>query len=732
MKRDTFSYLILLIFVLLFGLRLVHITADPPIDLSWSGGLFFDEGALAHNARNKVLFGEWEMDDWNDFYYSPILTYIKWGIFSLFGVGLTQVRLVPVVFSWLTLGMLYLALRITLTRSASILGVVLLGFNYIFLMYNRIGLTETPFVFFAVLTLYFWQRGLHKDSFRHAGWYMFFSGVSCFTVHIFKTIFYFLPVPLTALILFWLISGNSTKRKRLLGLSGCFLAGMVITAAIWLVVFYYPNYDVIHQAGTYVKALSIPYSLKNFLENVMRTPFFSLFLQTPVILILSLGYLLYLIYLLFHHRGNVQSLDIFVSLWFLAHFFFFIGYSYRPTRYYVPIIPPMAVLATLGTLRMVQVKEIKFLWRFLQGLSLVLLLISLGMNSLWYYRWASSPRYVVRDTSRELGTMLEDAFIAGLETPTLCLENTHRALYVWENFTNYNDTLERFKLTHLFLAEFNDAIGYYRRKFPELMKRAILLKTYWIKGSRFHLYSVVEPFINDITVTKERYSSDEPVTLMLNVKNNDHRKARAVEVGWLLHPHSEKDPAIIATKPVNLEALEEKTVTFSKQLPPGSYDVMTGIFLARRDVYEAESMSTQIGQNRSDPEASKEHVRYAAVGSQGFLIYGPYQHYPAGKFDTEFRLKYSGELRTEEDEIARIDIAADSGNTIVARMVVRPPDFENIDTYQTFRLSYFLKSPEKLEFRVFSPGNVELWVDAIMTSFVRGEWYEKTIIVEAF
>ena len=68
MKRDGFSYIVLIIFIVLFGLRLIHITADPPANLSWSGGLFFDEGALAHNARNKVLFGEWKLDEWNDFY----------------------------------------------------------------------------------------------------------------------------------------------------------------------------------------------------------------------------------------------------------------------------------------------------------------------------------------------------------------------------------------------------------------------------------------------------------------------------------------------------------------------------------------------------------------------------------------------------------------------------------------------------------------------------------------
>ncbi len=68
--------------------------------------------------------------------------------------------------------------------------------------------------------------------------------------------------------------------------------------------------------------------------------------------------------------------------------------------------------------------------------------------------------------------MLDHAYIAGLATPMLCLENTHRALYVWENFTNYQNTSERFPVTHLFLGEFNDEVRYYQRRFPEVMKRA--------------------------------------------------------------------------------------------------------------------------------------------------------------------------------------------------------------------------------------------------------------------
>lgn len=62
--KSPFLYILLGIVVLLGAyLRFSHLSADPPPDLSWSQGPYTDEGAIAINARDKVLWGEWKMDD---------------------------------------------------------------------------------------------------------------------------------------------------------------------------------------------------------------------------------------------------------------------------------------------------------------------------------------------------------------------------------------------------------------------------------------------------------------------------------------------------------------------------------------------------------------------------------------------------------------------------------------------------------------------------------------------
>jgi len=77
--------------------RFIHLEADPPIYLSPSGGLFGDEAALAHNARNKVLFGIWITNEWNPFIYNPILTILEYFSFLSFGIDLIQIRVVNIL-----------------------------------------------------------------------------------------------------------------------------------------------------------------------------------------------------------------------------------------------------------------------------------------------------------------------------------------------------------------------------------------------------------------------------------------------------------------------------------------------------------------------------------------------------------------------------------------------------------------------------------------------------------
>ena len=336
---------------------------------------------------------------------------------------------------------------------------------------------------------------------------------------------------------------------------------------------------------------------------------------------------------------------------------------------------------------------------------------------------------MIRDISRELGQLLENAFIAGLPTPMLCMENTHRALYVWENFTNYQNTFEKYPITHLFLAEFNDEIGYYKRKFPDVMQRAQWLKTYWIKGSQFYLFSVIDPSIENVHVSQEQDDSGESVHVSFEIANNDPRAAKTFEPGILLLPKDPALPSFSAQEELRIEPLARTQVSLSKHVPPAEYKVLATLFSEHHDSYEVETLGTQGGKTALDPGASGGKARYASPNFSGFLSYGPYRRYPAGKYEVEFVLKYHEVTSDNDRPLATLDVSTNTGRTILAKRTVKVTDFTEPKTYQTFRLSFLLEKPEVLEFRVSTHGQIELWADVVHVSYLPGVWYASSIVI---
>jgi len=854
-------YSLCLLFLFLFALRALHLPADPPVNLDWSGGIFFDEGMLVHGARNKVLFGAWDLDGWNDFYISPILAYIKWLVLSIAGVGIVQERLIPLFFSYLTLIFFYLTFKESFHRKTAVLAVFLLGFNYIFIMFNRLGLTETSVVFFMVLTGYFWQRGFSRLPWAGIGdrepeadkspisglrplapglGYFFLSGVSCFTAYIFKNFPYFLPVPVLAMLLsFRILPRLQTPRAEGGGLrrgvyyllpAVCCLLGMLIPFLIWYVFFYLPYFPSIHQAMNYFKRQSLPRSWEQVLLNISHLPFFAYFMRTPVELFLSFLAIGYFIYLFFHSRPQrtpdpgprtsertpLHPVDLFMLCWYLMHFFMYMGLNYRPLRYYLPILPPMVALAarlmvSWSSLRSVTERNgvtikiperlslgsvpflaswltlflgygffpfIPRLGRFLPispgyltwergmlasaGISLLILgavawicrkwragkvrpalslpgpLALLGflvlplsasilINGYQYYQWAAHPKYVIRSISRELGSTLHHAFIAGLGAPMICLENTHRALHVFDNFFNYRTIFTRYRVTHLFMGDYNQEVEFYYRKFSYPMRRATLWKVYPIRESHFYLYSMVEPSVEKIQVAPPASSS--PLEVTLSIKNNELTDPREVHAGWVLHPldAGSGDITVTTPSPVSLKPLEIRDVPLSGEVPPGTYRLMAFTLPSYQNIFEAELLSHLIGEKQKDREASNGEAWKVRGDGQtsGYAVYGPYLRYPAGHLRVFFRLKTSD--NTLDQPIAQVDIAADDNQEVLAARDLRGTDFKAPGAYEELEVSSFLEGSKKLEFRVRFYGQTDVWIDRIRVEFTRGRWYGQPI-----
>lgn len=330
---------------LLMILRIAFPTMDPPPDVSFSGGVYFDEGNQCHNERSYMLFGNLYPDDWKFTLYNPILPPIKLVIFKLFGIGMVQVRSVDWLFAFLGLYFFFAVMRRNFRFPLALFGTFLLGCNYIYLVWNKIGTLETPQTFFIILSLYFLDR---FDKSEKALW-LSLSGAAAFAVYMSKNIsVYFLPVPFAALLLVLLVPGGEYRNgwRSTLHRLGFLAAGFLAISAAWYLLFYLPNREwILYSAGDYLKAMLVPSDLRTAWQNLLRFNWVESFGQVPVVWLTAVA-AVPLVYRRWW-RGKANLTEVGFALLFLAHTLFFIVFNYRPTRYFVPAVPGMIFLTVV-------------------------------------------------------------------------------------------------------------------------------------------------------------------------------------------------------------------------------------------------------------------------------------------------------------------------------------------------------------------------------------------------
>lgn len=343
----------LAVFILLFsvGLRIQAPTADLPSHITFSGSILTDEGNQCHNSRSKALYGEWYPDDWRITNYNPVLPWIKLAVFKVFGVGMLQMRLVSHLFAALALLFFYLTFKSYLRHNFkfALLGALFLGANFLLVMYNKIGTFETSITFWVILTFYFIEKyRMHEKTV-----YLVLTGAAAFMAFIFKSIMaYLLPLPFAAYVLFHLFAQKEKKLplKRVAYHLVLIAGGMMMLFIPWLLFHYLPNREwIVSSPGQYMGKLMFPRSLGSAMDNFLSFPWKDQFYKTPVI---WLGAVLYVP--LFFRRlaaGKATLTEIGVTLFFFAHTFIFFFMSYRPTRYFVPVIPAMVFMAVLLMVR---------------------------------------------------------------------------------------------------------------------------------------------------------------------------------------------------------------------------------------------------------------------------------------------------------------------------------------------------------------------------------------------
>ncbi len=360
-------FLILTVVGLGIFMRLAFLSADPPLDLSWSQDVNTDPAQYTSFARSKVLWGEWDpfgisfLILWLNSAYSLVSLLF----FKLLGVGRWQANLIAASLSSLTLVFFYLAIKTGINRRTGLLAAFFLGINYILVMYGRTTFAEVPVVLFIVLGIYFWVSGLKR------GWILIFSG-ACFAVSIFfgkMLAMFMLPVCLGVIVMSGLDEFSANHRKIKFSPLLLFAAGFLVVWLFWFFVIYSPSRE---KVSEFVSAMSVGmygspqafqsipdfvYSLFSFgdVAGVLHSERYllgtDLFFRMPFIFILSGLFLLSLFFRIFRRNNffkNLRScskLELFFALWLVVGVLALMPWNYRPLRYQILIIPPMCALA---------------------------------------------------------------------------------------------------------------------------------------------------------------------------------------------------------------------------------------------------------------------------------------------------------------------------------------------------------------------------------------------------
>jgi 4-amino-4-deoxy-L-arabinose transferase-like glycosyltransferase len=365
-----------LLIVIIMGLgifmRLSFLSADPPLDLSWSQDVNTDPGQYTSFARSKVLWGEWDPFGipFLVLWLNSAYTLISFFFFKLLGVGRWQANLVAGGLSSLTLIFFFLAIKKGVNRKTALLATFFLGINYILVMYSRNTFAEVPVIFFIVLGIYLLVLGLKKS------WILAFSG-ACFAVSIFfgkMLAMFILPVCLGVVILSALDEFLPNHRRIKFSPILFFTAGFLSVLLSWFFIVYSPSAKTVSQfvSGMSVATYGSPqafrsisdfvYSLFSFGEvtHVFVSEGYSvgtdLFFRMPFIFILSLLFLLSCFFKIFKFKNifkNLRScskLELFFGLWLVVGILALMPWNYRPLRYQILVIPPLCALAAFSLL----------------------------------------------------------------------------------------------------------------------------------------------------------------------------------------------------------------------------------------------------------------------------------------------------------------------------------------------------------------------------------------------
>ena len=227
---------VLSLLLLVAALRLYHLEADPPQNLSISSGVDTDPSQYTVYAKNYVQEGEF--DPYHDARRAVFLKSAVNGlavvVFSVLGTGLWESNLVGFLYGLGALVLFWLFMRKTGGQLAGLLFLFLIAFNYNLIFYGKLPFLEHALAFFAFLAVVLLLHG-------RSLWVCALAGASLAAGIFFgKAIGLILLFPFACFLAYRWLYALPDERKQRLGQSLLFAAGFVVVLGVWYFVTYAP------------------------------------------------------------------------------------------------------------------------------------------------------------------------------------------------------------------------------------------------------------------------------------------------------------------------------------------------------------------------------------------------------------------------------------------------------------------------------------------------------------
>jgi hypothetical protein len=276
----------------------------------------------------------------NTAFYPPLLDAATAGSYTVFGVSLFSARLVPVLFSVLSLWVVFELARSMYGGKAGLLSDVLLAIMPGYFWLSRMALLETMLLFFFVLALLFFFRWLQNKQDR----YVFLGGLAVGLGILTKYQMVVALIVIAVSILF--LARGQLKRAF------SRFTFLVVTAAVvvtpWIVAAYQVYASKLFEQWLYALQVGNPNKLE-YSERYPTPIFYFVDMVWPYDLIHPISIFMYaaglagLVFLALRHNKS----DKYVLIWFASTFFFFTLIINKEWRYVLPLFPALAIAAVV-------------------------------------------------------------------------------------------------------------------------------------------------------------------------------------------------------------------------------------------------------------------------------------------------------------------------------------------------------------------------------------------------